>query len=458
MVRRKLHAGGGIFSVRRTRGPFRTLVVAMVALTIRPVATLAAQAGSVSGIVYDSIAEAPLADAAVFLWGTPYKAISDANGRYRIDGVPPGEYSLLFFHTRLGEMGLSPGPHPITLGGGDERLGIELATPSMRTMVTTECLMEAPPPGSGIVAGRVKDGESDLRLGGSDVTLTWNVRDTEREESLAMRTDPLGWYYTCSAPRDVPIVASASFYGRESHRREVSLGADGFTEVDFAVFPLDPSSVAGRLLDASTGRPVDQARVWLRGTTLRASTNRDGRFDLGEVVPGTYMLVTDHLSYGEKMDTLEVPSGLELRVEMLLDTRPIEIAPITVTVDRRAPISAGMGGGIVITREDIEPIRQRSRDASDVIRSLHVPGVIVRHHSNGTICVGYSTGQVKMLQTGCVEMVIYINDVRATDPDLALRVSPDAIERMVIYKPVEASNLFGLGGASGVWMIYTRGN
>jgi hypothetical protein len=54
--------------------------------------------------------------------------------------------------------------------------------------------------------------------------------------------------------------------------------------------------------------------------------------------------------------------------------------------------------------------------------------------------------------------VIYINDVRATDPDLALRVSPDAIERMVIYKPVEASNLFGLGGASGVWMIYTRGN
>ena len=115
-------------------------------------------------------------------------------------------------------------------------------------------------------------------------------------------------------------------------------------------------------------------------------------------------------------------------------------------------------GGIVITRDAIDEVRQRSRDASDILRSLHVPGVIVRHQSNGTICVGYSSGQVKMNQTGCVEMMIFINDVRATDADLALRLPPDAIERMVLFKPVEAGNLFGLGGGNGVWMIYTRGN
>ena len=63
-----------------------------------------------------------------------------------------------------------------------------------------------------------------------------------------------------------------------------------------------------------------------------------------------------------------------------------------------------------------------------------------------------------MNQTGCVEMMIYVNDVRATDPDLALRLPPESIERMVIYKPVEAGNLFGLGGGNGVWAIYTRGN
>jgi hypothetical protein len=115
-------------------------------------------------------------------------------------------------------------------------------------------------------------------------------------------------------------------------------------------------------------------------------------------------------------------------------------------------------GGIVVTKDQIDEVRQRSRDASDILRSLHLPGVLVRHMSNGTICVGYITGQVKMNQTGCVEMLIYINDVRATDPSIALRLPPDAIERMVLYKPVEAGNLFGLGGGNGVWMIYTRGN
>jgi hypothetical protein len=170
------------------------------------------------------------------------------------------------------------------------------------------------------------------------------------------------------------------------------------------------------------------------------------------------MLLAEHIAYGRKMDTLRVPDGVRLDVEMMLDTRAIPIAPLTVTVRDYRPISAGMAGGIVITREQIDRVRQASRDASDVIRSLHVPGVLVRHQSNGTICVGYSTGQVKMNQTGCVEMMIYVNDVRATDPDLALRLPPDAIERMVIYKPIEAGNLFGLGGGNGVWMIYTRGN
>ena len=73
-------------------------------------------------------------------------------------------------------------------------------------------------------------------------------------------------------------------------------------------------------------------------------------------------------------------------------------------------------GGIVVTRDEIDEVRQRSRDASDILRSLHVPGVLVRHSSNGTVCVGYITGQVKMNQSGCVGMLIYINDVRATDP------------------------------------------
>ncbi len=112
----------------------------------------------------------------------------------------------------------------------------------------------------------------------------------------------------------------------------------------------------------------------------------------------------------------------------------------------------------MITREEIDEVRQTARDAADVMRSLHVTGVIVRRINSGRTCVGFTSAQVKMNQSGCVEMVVYINDVRATNPEIALRMPPDGIERMVVYKPVEAGNLFGLGGGNGVWMIYTRGN
>ena len=39
-----------------------------------------------------------------------------------------------------------------------------------------------------------------------------------------------------------------------------------------------------------------------------------------------------------------------------------------------------------------------------------------------------------------------------------IRLPPDAVDRMVIYKPVEAGSLFGLGSGNGVLMIYTKGN
>ena len=41
---------------------------------------------------------------------------------------------------------------------------------------------------------------------------------------------------------------------------------------------------------------------------------------------------------------------------------------------------------------------------------------------------------------------IVVAPVRVT-----LGLPPESIERMVIYKPVEAGNLFGLGGGNGVW-------
>ena len=107
-----------------------------------------ARGGVIHGTVYDSIAGAPLAGAAVFLWNTSHRAVSDSEGRFRIAGVPPGTYSIVFYHERLGSLGISPGPTSVTLAESDT-LDVALATPSMLTVASAQCLAEEPVPGTG---------------------------------------------------------------------------------------------------------------------------------------------------------------------------------------------------------------------------------------------------------------------------------------------------------------------
>ena len=70
-------------------------LVALVAATV-PVPSLCAQgAGSaVSGVVTVLDGGRPLAGATVVLDDSPHAAVSDSAGRYRVTGVPPGEYVL----------------------------------------------------------------------------------------------------------------------------------------------------------------------------------------------------------------------------------------------------------------------------------------------------------------------------------------------------------------------------
>jgi hypothetical protein len=435
--------------------PQLVLVTSLHAALQAQVSRRAEDVGAVRGEVYDSTTHEPLGDAAVFLWNTSHRAVTDSAGRFLIPAVPPGEYSILFFHTRLGERGISPGPQTLEVRPGDT-VEVNLATPSIFTSVVSACLYGARAPGTGAVGGWVGDGESGMGMPGAEVTLAWTPPEGVQPTRLHLEADSRGWYYTCEAPAGTPITASARFLDREGLRREITVAVGGSTEAGFLLWKLAPSRIAGRILDASTDRPVEDAEVWLRGTSFRTVTGSNGAFVLGSVPPGIYTLFARHLAYGTRQDTLEVPSEQTLTVEMRVDARAIEMEPLTVTVESR-PLTQRAMGGLVINRAEIDEIRARVRDAADILQAQHLPGIIVRRRSDGSTCVGYMPGQVRMMfNSGCVPMVIFINDVRATNPDMALQLPPDAIDRIVLYRPVEAGNLFGLGSGNGILAIYTR--
>ncbi|MGD8321049.1 MAG: carboxypeptidase regulatory-like domain-containing protein [Gemmatimonadota bacterium] len=414
----------------------------------------AAPIGQVRGVVYDSLAEAPLTDAAVFLWGTPYRSVTDADGRFVIDSVPPGEYTLLYFHTRLGELGISPGPTTVRVPPGDS-VYVALGTPSMFTVMASQCLMQERGRGTGIIAGTVRDAATGMGMPHAQVSLSWLPEGSKEPLRLTFETDGQGWYRACEVPSGIPIVATARFMDRQGLRREISVREGARTQATFELSRLTPAHINGHVHDAGSGDGVGDVEVWLRGTAYRTITGPGGQFTFGDVPPGTYMMFARHLRYGTKQDTLVVPDGRDIDVDMRVDTRPIEMAPITVEVESRTQTERAMGG-VTITRASIDKVRGKVRDAADIIRSQHMAGVIVRRNHDGTLCVGVSQGQVRMMQTGCVPMVIFINGVRATNTNLALQMPPESVDHIVIYRPIEAGDLFGAGSANGILMIYTR--
>jgi Carboxypeptidase regulatory-like domain len=436
----------------------RTLALCWVALSAAGAADADAQAsaneGSVQGMVYDSIADEPLGDAAVFLWNTSYRAVTDARGRFRLDGVPAGAYTVVFYHARLGQMGISAGPRPIIVTAG-RTTDVDLGTPSMFTVVSSQCLVEPQAPGTGTLVGWVGDAESGTAMPGASVSLSWQVDGDKSPRRVQLRTDGSGWYRACEAPAGVPIIVSAGFLDREGYRHEVVVAEGGVAEAGFLLSPIEPSHVRGRLVDAESRESVADAEVWLRGTGFRAVTGPDGSFRFGDVPAGTYMMFARHLRYGTKLDTLVVPSGQTISVEMHLPAKAIEIAPITVSVESR-PLTERSMGGLTIERAQIDSLRGKVRDVADILRLTNVPGIIVRRDGD-TLCIGYMPGQVRMMfRNGCVPMIVFINNVRASNTDLAVQISPEAIDHVTVYRPVEAGNLFGLGAGNGVLAIFTR--
>jgi hypothetical protein len=406
-------------------------------------------------MVFDSTRQAPLADAAVFLFGTPYRGVSGEDGRFVIADVPAGEYTLLFYHPVLGDLGISPGPREVTVRS-NAATEIDLGTPSWFTVVASQCLMEGNDPGTGILAGWVGDGDSGMGLPRARVSLAWSPDGARELVRRELETDADGWYRVCDAPADVPIVATARFLSLQGLRREVAVAEGAMAQAGFLLWSLEPALVSGAIHDATSGEGVSGAEVWLRGTSFQEVTGSEGHFRFGEVPPGTYTMFARHLQYGTRRDTLVVPSGQTLSVDMRVDTRAIELDPLTVTVES-VPLTQRAMGGFTVNREQIEKVASRARDAADVLQALNLPGVIIRRRGDGTLCVGYQPGQVRMMfNSGCVSMEIYINDIHATSAEMALHIPPDAVERIVLFRPIEAGNLFPVNTANGVMVIYTR--
>ena len=411
--------------------------------------------GAVHGFVYDSVAGAPMAGVDVVIWNTTLRTRTNGDGWFSFDAVPVGSQELVVVSDALLSLGVSAGSRTVRVTEG-QRVETELASPSPFTILRNLCLLDGGDPESALVVGRVDFRDLGSGVGGITVGLGW-VDDNGTTRRIESVSDDMGWYRFCSVPRGISAGVIASYGDHRSERQAVDTNASPAAWLPLTLAPRASGSVSGSVQDHDRGWPIEDAEVSLLGSAFETQTNSQGDFRLTNVPVGEYMISIRHIAYGERRTPVSVTVDHTATMEVPMSLEAIELDPIVVEAESIADLDGVIAGGRMIDAEAVEAVRHRATDVADLLRMQRLRDIIVRRDANGEVCVGVTTGQVRMMyKQECTPMVVYVDNARVAVPSAVLSMHPDGIDRMVVYRPLEAGSLFGLGAGNGVLMIYTK--
>lgn len=163
--------------------------------------------GRVRGTVLDS-AGAPLAGAAVRLAGTGLMAVTDSRGRFQLDSVVPGSYSVTVHHDGYALLGVLAGHAFLTMGrGGDVQL--TLRAPRARALRSHLCEGRPPAERQAVLRVLVVDSASAGPLPSVPLRVAWSESQRGQplwqERQLRRVTGVDGAAVFCGLPPAVPV-------------------------------------------------------------------------------------------------------------------------------------------------------------------------------------------------------------------------------------------------------------
>ncbi len=98
-----------------------------------------------------------------------------------------------------------------------------------------------------------------------------------------------------------------------------------------SVFSQTTSKIAGKVQDASSADPLPGASVMLQGTSIGASTDLNGRYEIRDVPPRSYSIRVTYIGYEPLVVTLNVTAGVNLNQDFRLKPVALQGQEVVVT-------------------------------------------------------------------------------------------------------------------------------
>ena len=150
--------------------------------------------------------------------------------------------------------------------------------------------------------------------------------------------------------------------------------------------PLQGQAVEGRVVDAFTGEPLQDANVILEGTTRGDAADGDGRFVIDGVPAGDYVLHVTMVGYRLESASLHVTDSTTESVTVRLTPEPLEGRLVTAEGERGAdPRFEFSAPSFELTRRSIEEMSGTLGDALTAVQSI--PGIFTTDDLSNTFVV-----------------------------------------------------------------------
>lgn len=320
---------------------FALALAALVPICLESQATTPAPTqtpyATLRGTVVDSVRGGFLKGASVALVGPSRMALTDSLGRFRIDSIPPGEYTLALFDELLDSLAITVLSAPTRFVPGDT-VTVNLAIPSQSTIVAAKCGTAAAPDAPAALFGTVFAADDNSPVAGAEVRVEW--LEVTIDQATGVHTSPqkkvatsdsTGRYKICGLPEGINAEVSVLrgddstsavplIYG-ESRLGIANLFIAGSRAG--AVNRAVGAPVRGRVVDAD-GNAVADATVMLSSSPTAASSDRNGTFEIAGHRLGTQSVVVRKLGF----------QPVEVVVNVMTHPSP----SVTVRLDHFVPI------------------------------------------------------------------------------------------------------------------------
>ena len=460
------------------RAPRWAVVIAAViassaALPCLSVAQTPAPAASglsaVKGIVMDSVHNAPLANANVIVESTGRSAMTNADGQYLIDSVPPGQHRIMVLHPLLDTLGMQmrTPAYPFVAGKTHD---LDLTVPGGERLANALCTAVWRARGPAVLVGFVRDPDTNGPAIGSKVSLVYQETDIIGRKKPIVRETPVdssGFYRICGLPGDmsgkvqvfrngvssgeVPaevtngFVALRAFSIVAQHQGIVEVKSDSGKTKRYAK---GSARVVGKVVD-KRGQPLRDARVMLQGGGAVAITKPNGEFVLDSLPSGTQALDVRKLGYS----ATEVPVELSSATPASTTITMSDAVPLLATMRVEAAQDKALSDIGYLQRKqtgmgrfyDGKQINHESMSFSDVMRMD--PGLRIQPTGDGRT---YVITDSRSASNGCVNF--YVDGTLwqpMTPGDIDSYVQPAELVAVEVYHGSETPPQYTPPGQSG---------